>query len=72
MASANLDATHRRLLLRANIVPLAALVYLLVVLIVGKIVTHYYSDSIAVLSFISVAVIPGLIALLMWWSWRGH
>jgi len=58
------------LVLRANVVPLAALAYLLVVLIVGTIVTHYYPDSIAVLSFISVALLPGLIALLMWWSWR--
>jgi hypothetical protein len=47
-------------------------VYLLVVLVVGTVVTHYHPGSIAVLSFIWVGALPGLIALLMWWRWRGH
>jgi hypothetical protein len=61
-----------RAVLRKNIVPFSALAYLLVVLVVGTVVTHYYPDSIALLSFIWVAALPGLIAMLMWWRWRGR
>ena len=61
-----------RAVLWKNIVPFAALTYLFVVLVVGTVVSHYYPDSIAVLSFIWVAALPGLIGLLMCWRWRGR